>query len=255
MSELKIPKVLHYAWVGESEPNDLTKKCINSWKKYCPDYEIVLWDNKKFLEIKERSLYADQAYEKKQWAFVSDFILFYALYHYGGIFLDSDVEITRKLDDEFLKNSFFTSYQLRIGVYPLNAIVGSEPKNIISSDMLKIYYEIPFINRSNGKLDRVTNVVRFGEYCEKKFNLKKDYNIFDKTYLTKDNIIYPYYLFCNKERFRRNYSIHHFQYSWRDLNNHPLSAKELKKSIFYTKKDFLYKRYYFLNYELFKLKK
>ena len=67
-----IPKIIHYVWVGNKEKPELIKNCIASWKKYCPDYEIIEWDNEKFDKIKNK--YSEEAFNLKKWAFVSDYI-------------------------------------------------------------------------------------------------------------------------------------------------------------------------------------
>ena len=91
-----IPNKIHYVWVGGKEKPDLVKKCIESWKKHCPDYEIIEWNDDVLKEID--NLYVKQAYENKKWAFVSDYLRLYALYNYGGFYFDTDLEITNSID-------------------------------------------------------------------------------------------------------------------------------------------------------------
>lgn len=92
-----IPKIIHFCWIsGDAFPEKINK-CINSWKNILPDYEIVLWDFEKSHNIGSR--YLDEAIENKRYAFAADFIRFYALYTYGGIYLDSDVEVLKSFDD------------------------------------------------------------------------------------------------------------------------------------------------------------
>ena len=95
-----IDKVIHYFWFGENEKDELVKKCIASWKKYCPDYKIVEWNESNFnINLFK---YASQAYKEKKYGFVTDPARFYIIYNYGGIYLDTDVELKESLDD-FLK--------------------------------------------------------------------------------------------------------------------------------------------------------
>ena len=92
-----IPKKIHYCWFGGNPlPND-AKLCIESWKKYCPDYEIIEWNESNF-DFKECQ-YAKEAYEAKKWAFVSDYARFKILYDNGGLYFDVDVEIVQALDN------------------------------------------------------------------------------------------------------------------------------------------------------------
>ena len=91
-----IPKRIHLCWLsGDPYPAKIGK-CLASWKKHLPDYEVVLWDTKRF--DLESSPWVKQAFEAKKYAFAADYIRFYALYNYGGIYLDSDVEVLRSFD-------------------------------------------------------------------------------------------------------------------------------------------------------------
>ena len=102
MKENKIPKVIHYCWFGRGEKSDIIKKCIDSWKKYAPDYKIIEWNEDNFdVNFCKRS---EQAYNQKKWAFVADVARLKILYDYGGIYLDTDVELLRPLDDFFANN-------------------------------------------------------------------------------------------------------------------------------------------------------
>ena len=94
---MSIPKIIHYCWFGGGPINPESRKCIESWKKYCPDYKIIEWNEQNF-EISQNR-YAQQAYEAKKYAFVSDYVRLAVLYRYGGIYLDTDVELVRPLDE------------------------------------------------------------------------------------------------------------------------------------------------------------
>lgn len=91
-----IPKVIHYCWFGKNPLPKYAVRCINSWKKYCPDYEIIEWNESNF-DIQSCD-YIAQAYEKKKWAFVSDYARFWILYNFGGIYFDTDVELIKPID-------------------------------------------------------------------------------------------------------------------------------------------------------------
>ena len=96
-NEIIIPKVIHYCWFGRNPKSSLIKKCIKSWKEKCPDYEIVEWNETNFdINCCE---YVKQAYEQKKWAYVSDYARFYILNKYGGIYVDTDVQFLKPLDD------------------------------------------------------------------------------------------------------------------------------------------------------------
>lgn len=100
-----IPKKIHYCWFGKNPFPDRVKKCIISWKKYCPDYEIIEWNDKNFDFTK--SPYLKWCYEHKKWAFLSDLARLIIIYENGGIYLDTDVELIKSLDELLQYRAFF----------------------------------------------------------------------------------------------------------------------------------------------------
>jgi hypothetical protein len=117
-----IPKKIHYCWLsGEKMPKELIK-CIDSWKKHMPEYELVLWDMNKF-DINSHT-FVEEACRVKKWAFASDYIRLYALYTEGGIYLDTDVYVKKSFND-FLDNEFFSAVEyhpefIKSGLHLLN---------------------------------------------------------------------------------------------------------------------------------------
>ncbi len=106
--ERAIPKKIHYCWFGQNEIPRQNKIWMESWKKFCPDYEIIEWNEKNYDVTK--NLYIKQAYEQRKWAFVSDYVRLDVVEHYGGIYLDTDVELLKNID-EFLKNDAFCGFE------------------------------------------------------------------------------------------------------------------------------------------------
>ena len=104
MSETIIPKIIHYCWFGRNPLPKTAQKCIRSWKKFFPDYEIIQWNEDNY-DI-NKILYTKQAYEAKKYAFVSDYARFDILYHKGGLYFDTDVEVIKSFDDIILNNGF-----------------------------------------------------------------------------------------------------------------------------------------------------
>ena len=102
---MSIPKVLHYCWFGGAPKPKNIQNCIRSWKKYCPDYEIIEWNEQNF-DVSQ-SLYTRQAYDARRWAFVADYARLKILYEQGGIYMDTDVELLRSLDDLLVYPAFF----------------------------------------------------------------------------------------------------------------------------------------------------
>ena len=142
-----IPKVIHYCWFGGKPiPNDV-KKCINSWKKKCPDYEIKCWNESNF-DVNAHP-FTKAAYEAKAWAFVSDYARLKVVYDHGGIYLDTDVELLKNLD-------FLLKYDFYIGIQQVGHLCntglgyGAVKSNNTVQEMLKKYDSVNFnINNKN----------------------------------------------------------------------------------------------------------
>ena len=100
-----IPKTIHYCWFGRGELSTKAKKCIQSWKKYCPDYEIIEWNEDNF-DINQNE-YTRKVYAEKKYAFLSDYARLKIVYEQGGIYLDVDVELVKSLDDLLENDAYF----------------------------------------------------------------------------------------------------------------------------------------------------
>ncbi len=118
-----IPKTIHYCWFGRSELTPLAQKCIASWKCFFPDYEIKEWDEDNF-DVNSVP-YTAEAYKEGKYAFVSDYARFWVLYHYGGLYFDTDVEVIRSMDDVIEKGPFM-GFELinRSGIFAVNPGLG-----------------------------------------------------------------------------------------------------------------------------------
>ena len=102
---MTIPKIIHYCWVGGSPKPQSVLYCIESWKRNCPDYEIREWNETNYDFTKNK--YMQQAYEAQKWGFVPDYARLDIIYEYGGIYLDTDVEMVRNFDELLSRSSFF----------------------------------------------------------------------------------------------------------------------------------------------------
>ena len=103
-----IPKVIHYCWFGRGDKPKSVKKCIASWKKYCPDYEIIEWNEDNF-DV-NMSVYAKYCYDNKMYAFLSDYVRLWVIYNNGGIYMDTDVEVIKPLD-ELINNDAYYGFE------------------------------------------------------------------------------------------------------------------------------------------------
>lgn len=136
-----IPKIIHYCWFGGKKlPMDVVK-CIESWKKICPDYKIVRWDESNF-NVYENEFTKD-AYENKAWAFVSDYARLKIIYDNGGIYLDTDVELVKKLD-HLLSYSCYVGIQQSELLCATGLGFGAEKGNPIIKEMLEQYNDLKF---------------------------------------------------------------------------------------------------------------
>ena len=141
-----IPKIIHYCWFGNKELPNSVKKNIDSWEKYCPDFEIKEWNEKNF-DVNSNNFIA-QAYKDKAWAFVSDYARLDVIYKYGGIYLDTDVEIIRNIDD-LLKNHAFIGLQRRDLLCASGLGIGAEPGNAAIKKMKDVYLNLDFDSFNN----------------------------------------------------------------------------------------------------------
>lgn len=205
-----IPKVIHYCWFGRGELPQLAKKCISSWKKYCPDYTIIEWNEDNF-DISSND-YVKEAYENRKFAFVTDYVRLHALYNYGGIYMDTDVEVTRSLD-EFLVHQGFSGFESETQM-PTGIMAGE--KNFSLYKDLMAYYDGRHFVDSDGKFDLTTNTVTMTRMLtEKGFVPNGKYQVVDGF------VLYPKDYFCPLDcvtwkmtRTKRTATIHWFNQSW-----------------------------------------
>jgi mannosyltransferase OCH1-like enzyme len=214
-----IPKIIHLCWLsGDPYPPKIAK-CLESWKKYLSDYEVMLWDTNQF--DLSSSIWVRQAFEKKKYAFAADYIRFYALYHHGGIYLDSDVEVLKSFDDLLDLPYFMGAEKAQT---PEAAIIGAEKGCDWIKACLDYYQNRPFI-KENGSLDILTvpdimikqielikpiRVLSLDDSLNiRKLDMQKEVLEFNdaffspKVFDSREVEITPY-----------TYAIHHYQNSW-----------------------------------------
>lgn len=148
-----IPKIIHYCWFGGNPLPKAAQKCIDSWKKYCPDYEIIEWNESNF-DINSNQ-YVKEAYENRKFAFVTDYVRLYAMYNYGGIYMDTDVEVVRNLD-EFLRHDGFSGFESDASIP--TGIMASK-KGFKLFEYLLSYYDTHSFLNPDGSFNMTTNVV------------------------------------------------------------------------------------------------
>ena len=207
-----INKIIHYCWFGKNEKPISVLKCIDSWKKYLPDYKIMEW-NEDNINISDTVPYVRQAYDNKKWAFVTDYIRLKVLADYGGIYFDTDVEVFKSFDPFLSEKCFFGFESID---YFCTAVMGCEPGNRFICDFLESYNSRSFV-KNDGTLDTdTTNVVSMTMLLIKeglkqngKYQNLKDITIFPQYYFASNDIINVLHKYDS-----RIYSYHHCQASW-----------------------------------------
>lgn len=207
-----IPKIIHYCWFGNSKKPKKVLKIIDSWKKKLPDYSFKEWNESNF-DVNS-NLFTKEAYSAKKYAFVSDFVRLYALYEFGGIYLDTDVEILKKFDNYLVFNCFVSSESKKS---LCTAVIGAEKGSEIIHEFLKLYVNKTFY--VDNKADCKPNSEILFEFLSSKYLLPEiDIN---KQYSLDKIIIFPISFFCAKD-FKtydllvdsNTIAIHHLDASW-----------------------------------------
>ncbi len=205
-----IPKIIHCVWFGQNEFSEKEKKCIESWKKYLPEYEIMVWNEKNF-DLNQNK-YVKEAYILKKYAFVSDYVRLWALYHYGGIYMDTDVEVVKPFDD-FLNKSVFLCFEtsmVSIGT------CGAEKKNLWIKELLDEYEDRRFL-LPNGAINIVTNLRYVTNSCQRHGLIRnEEYQVLD------NNVeVFEREFFCPEVKSDgtilvtdNTVCIHHYSASW-----------------------------------------
>ena len=205
-----IPKKIHYCWFGGADIPKNLRKYINSWKKYCPDYEIKLWNESNFDVYSHPFIKA--AYESKAWAFVSDYARLKIIYDEGGIYLDTDVELLKSLDS-LLFNKCYIGIEQNGKRCNTGLGFGAEKHNSVVRKMLDEYNNIVFdkknlINIECPKLN--TNVIKsIGEFSLNDISFLPDVTVYPSKFMDPISTGRTKNLLCDE-----TISIHHYSASW-----------------------------------------
>lgn len=210
-----IPKIIHYCWFGHSPLPELAVKCIDSWKRLLPDYEIIEWNENNY-DINSIP-YIAEAYKNKKYAFVSDYARFDILYHHGGVYFDTDVEVLKDITPIIEKGAFVGLE--KIGSIATGLGIGFEKGNEVLKDILDSYKNETFI-LPNGELNLRTVVDRVTEIF-----IKYGFSNLEELQIVKNVVIYPIEYFCPKNPDTgiinitdNSYTIHHYDGSWLSHN-------------------------------------
>lgn len=210
-----IPKKIYYCWFGRNELPIEVKKCIESWKKHCPDYEIVECNEDNY-DINKNE-YVKYTYANKKYAFLTDYVRLDIIYNNGGIYLDTDVELVKPLDD-LLETSGYIGME-QVGTVNTGQGFGAIKKHPFIKENKEFYENYDFLDK-NGKFKKVICVSVTTKILER-HGLKKE----NKKQQVFDMDVYPVEYFCPKimgtNRIvitQNTYSIHHFDSTWKSNN-------------------------------------
>lgn len=217
-----IPKKIHYCWFGRGEKSKLARKCIASWKKYCPDYEIIEWNEDNF-DV-NMNAYTKMCYEQKKYAFLSDYVRLLVVAEYGGIYFDTDVEVIRTFNELLSCCAFFgfeNNEYVNTGIG-----FGAEVGNEIVVQMLREYDEL-----LDGKQGTI-GCPHLNTAALMKFGLKQN----GEKQKVKGIVIYPTDYFNPYDdstgilqKTENTYSIHWFAKTW--MNRRQLLRSKISKPL------------------------
>ncbi|TPR18890.1 glycosyl transferase [Apilactobacillus timberlakei] len=239
---MSIPKLIHYCWFGHSTKNSSIMKCINSWKDKCPDYEIVEWSEKNFDVF--NNVFTKIAYENEDWASISDYLRLYVLKKFGGIYLDTDVEIIKSFDN-LLENKSFIGLESFASINS-GLVYACEKNDLNVSNILSIYQN----SNPNFLFDNEV-------YITTKYFKEQGYKYYKKgVQIINGCCIYPTEYFCPQmygsdiiKLTNNSYSIHHYNASWvkKEMTNsqkrHILEGKILKFLLTPELFNYIYRKY------------
>jgi len=211
---MTIPKIIHYCWFGKGDKPQDVIEYINDWGRMLPEYKIIEWNEENFdVTIND---YVKEAYEAKKYAFVSDYARLFALYHQGGIYLDTDVEVLKAFDD-LLEN---------------DVVLGFEEKNFIATSTICASKNSPFIKEfmciyhdkhfilPNGENDLTTNVTKITTLLEK-YGLVTDGNeqkvtTNNESVTVLERVKFSPYDYITQANYTNEstYAVHHFGATW-----------------------------------------
>lgn len=208
-----IPKIIHYCWFGEAYKNQSVLTYIDSWKKFNPNFEIIEWNENNFdISIND---YVKEAYRNKKWAFVSDYARLYALYNYGGIYLDTDVEVIKPFDS-LLNTKTFMGAESQFSI--CTATIGAEKGSELIKEIMQSYEGKHFF--TNNKMDTMPNSQRIFHILSDHYKYKhsvKDIQDLDVCIIYPQDFFSPINCYTFYEEItERTICIHRYAGTWKN---------------------------------------
>lgn len=225
-----IPKIIHYCWFGGKPIPDHLQKYISDWSQKCPDWEIKLWNEESF-DV-DQHIFTQTAYQQRKYAFVSDYVRAWALHEFGGVYLDTDVELKHPLDD-FLACEAFSGFE-SINL-PFTAVWGAIPYHSLSKEILAYYHNKTYSDQEPPNTSFISDII------SEKFKIDRTIDINQSGSDGHHTLhIYASHYFCLD--LPVNYATHHFIGSWLEDRNGKKPYKQQLHNKYYLSKledDFL----------------
>lgn len=222
---MSIPRVIHYCWFGGAEKPPLIERCIESWRRYLPDYELLEWNESNF--DPQSHPFTAEMYRRRKWAFVTDYVRLWAVHQHGGIYLDSDTELFASLDPLLDASAFIGIERMNSSVHLFCQCFGAVPGHAWLQRGLR-YYDQPL---SEEALFRTNTVIISDIFCQEWGAQVRDSwqrlggpDSSDEA--PSEVMVYPSWRLCMPNFWVRPYAIHHFEGSWLDRAQPLLSAHQ-----------------------------
>lgn len=223
---MAIPKIIHYCWFGGKEKPDDVKRCIESWKKFLPDYKLMEWNEKNF-DI-DKLKYTRDAYSAKKYAFVSDVARIEALYQYGGIYMDTDVEVLKTFNPLLDAKCILGMEEKE---YVATSFMAFEKGHSLIKEFLELYQYLDFFDQ-NGEIISGTNVEKLTKMLKNKGFIQDNryQKLEDGIEIYPKEFFSPYdYINCYYDITENSYCVHHFAVSW--MSKKEQIKKEIKRNL------------------------
>lgn len=176
---MSIPRIIHFCWFGKGNYPDLVKKCIETWREKMPDYEIKIWNEETF-DVNQYS-FTKEAYQMRRWAFVSDVARLKALYDYGGVYLDTDVEVIKDFSN-LLTDTNLVLGKVEGGLV-CTSFIASEKANPFIKKIIDMYSANSFITNDNTTKE-LMNTLIFSYFLSKIYDCRVDYKPFKNQFVS-----------------------------------------------------------------------
>lgn len=234
---MAIPKKIHYCWFGGNPKPELAIKCIKSWKKYCPDYEIIEWTEENF-DVNANQ-YCRDAYKEKKWAFVTDYARLAILHEHGGVYFDTDVQLIRSIDPLLEHPAFMGIERAHDCCKVASGLgIGCEKGNPLIKEIMDDYATANFY-KEDGSIDITTCTVRNTEILKRHGFAEED-----RIQHIPHAVVYSTEYFSPMDmtngkmyKTKKTYSIHHYSLSWTTKEHQEERKVYLRKA---RRADFIY---------------